>query len=138
MRRLLNILAVLVGVLSVVLILMNAALCVWAVVYYVQSGAKLPADLPLFAVMGLGAGLCFIGWLIGSRALQHLRKPDARSAVEIMTMAIYMLLFGGILPLIKNVPYAVIPLLIALYFVRRYVLQQTARVFPPGSTASHA
>lgn len=139
MRRLLNILAVMVGVLGLILILMNAALCVWAVVYYRTSGATLPADLPLFAVMGLGAGLCVIGGLIGSRALGHLRKPDARSAGEVLTLAIYLLAFGAISPLIKSVPYVVILVLIAgLFFVRRYVIKQAAKVFPPEGTAAHA
>jgi len=139
MRRLLNILAVLVGVLGLVLVLINAALCVWAVAYYKTSGATLPADLPLLAVIGLGAGLCFIGCLIGSRALGHLRKPNARSASEVLTMSIYLLAFSAISPLIKSIPFAVIlVLIVGLFFVRRYMIKQAARIFPPEVTASHA
>lgn len=137
MRLLINILAVIVGVLGLVLVLVNTALCVWAVVYYKISGATMPADLPLLAVIGLGVGLCFIGCLIGSRALGHLRKPDARSAGEIMTMTIYLLAFSAISPLIKSVPYAMIlGLIVGLFFVRRYVIKQTARIFPPEGNAS--
>ena len=139
MRRLINILAVIIGTASGLAGLGGAGIVCAAVYALFKPGTVTPPDLPGWAALGIGTGITFLGMLIASRALLHLRHPDAGTVRDMIGTAIYLIVLGGVVPLgLKfHVPGALLlAAVIVLYLFHRYFVRQViTRAFPPDGTS---
>jgi hypothetical protein len=140
MRRLLNILAVIICAITGLLGAGGALIFVGALVPLFRNILGFPADLTGLYFLLLGAGFGFLGFLITSRALLHLRHPDAGTARDMIGTAIFLIVIMGVLPLGTGL-YAPSSLLFAaligLYVFHRYLVKKvTAQAFPPDVTPS--
>lgn len=130
MRILLNILAVIIGLPSGFLAVAGSAYLVVAAVTYFQGSSPAPAGTSPIYFLIITAGFSFLGFLIASRALLHLRQPDAGTARDMIGTAIYLIVITGIVPLFKSSSIG-IPIIIGLYVFHRYLVKRiAARAFP--------
>jgi len=136
MRRLLNILAVIIGVVATLLGAGGAVFFVGAILALLRTTPTFPTDLPGVYILIFSGGASFLGFLIASRALLHLRHPDAGTARDMIGTAIYLIVFCGVLPLFKSSPF-LFPLIIGLYFVHRFLVKRvTAQALPLDAGSS--
>ncbi len=134
MRILLNILAVVIGLMSgFVAVTCSAYLVVGAVTTFQGNIPALGIAPGILAITFL-AGLAFLGFLIASRALLHLRQPDAGTARDMIGTAIYLIAIIGVAPLFRS-SFIMIPLIIGLYVFHRWLVRRiTTRAFPTPET----
>ncbi len=135
MRRLLNILAVIICAITGLLGAGGALIFVGALVPLFRNILGFPGDMTGLYFLLIGAGFGFLGFLIASRALLHLRHPDAGTARDMIDTAIILIVIMGVLPLIKSP--IVFLIVIGLYVFHRYLVKRvTAQAFPPSVTPS--
>lgn len=135
MRKLLNILAVIIGLMSAFAAVYGGVIFVSTMaVLFRESGAK--PDSAAFYLLALGGVFAFLGGLIASRALLHLRKPDAGTARDMIGTGIYVVAALVVYPLIKGSG-LFIPIIVGLYLLHRFVAKRVAaQAFPiPESNA---
>jgi hypothetical protein len=129
MRRLLNFLAVLLVMLGAGIAVANVALIVVAASHAVGVHSILPPEFPVFVVIALGAMLGFIGTLISYRAWTHLRRPDARTARDVLSFGLYMSAFAALSTFLRNYPYLTILAVVGLTLLRHYLSKRLANQF---------
>lgn len=130
MRKLLNILAVIIGLMSVTVAVTCGVLFVVTAATAFSGSPPTPDGTSATYLLVTLAGLSFLGFLIASRALLHLRQPDAGTARDMVGTAIYLLVFMGVFPLFKSSS-LVLPAIVGLYFVYRFLVKRiAARAFP--------
>lgn len=133
MKRLLNILAVIVGVLGAGVGGAGLFLFFGMIVAAFKPGSLFPHAWPAWYVLGLGAAFAFLGLLIASRALRHLRRPDAGTVRDMIGTAIYLIVFLLVARFVKSA--AVFPIIFFLYFLHRYLVKRiVAQAFPASGT----
>jgi hypothetical protein len=136
MRRLVNILAVIIGLVSAWIGAAGAFLAGGMVVAAFKKTPHFPEAWPGLIIVGIGAGYAFLGILIASRALLHLRHPDAGTARDMIGTAIYLIVFLGVVQLVKSA--WVFPLIMGLYIFHRFLVKRlAARAFPAGVTSAN-
>jgi len=151
MRIFLNILAVIGGLYSGLMVIAGGAFLVmgiWSLYHEPQA--------PRFAVsmfIAIGAGSAFLGMLMIVRAWRHLRRPDRNTANDVFCIATVVVVMSVMDSLRKNsilpVPGAhvrfeplmdlgvFVGLIIVSYLFYRLVLKRlAARAFPPEATSS--
>jgi hypothetical protein len=131
MRRLLNILAVILVGFNAVVVAGCLVVIGAVIVAFVHKTPALVDSWPGVAIAAFAAGMAFICSLFGWRALAHLRKPDADTAFDIITLALYLLAFIAVFPLSLGRPYVAILLLSGLspfssYLIKRIELRSSA------------
>ena len=140
MRILLNILAVIIGLVCGVLMLTCSAGFIVGAVAYFQGKASAPRTPPEIVAGLFLAGLAFIHGLIASRALLHLRHPDAGTARDMIGTAIFLIVMMAVLPLgtrLHAPGFLLLAAVIALYVFHRWLVKRiVTRAFPIPSTAT--
>jgi hypothetical protein len=125
MRKLLNTLAVIIGLTGVSGAVLGGGLVVMLGV------GRLMGDRPvsvsdegaMFVGFGVGGAMAFIGGLIASRAWLHLRRPDAGTTSDMIGTAIYLIVALAVFPLLKNSAW-VLPLIVGLYLFHRWLVKR--------------
>ncbi len=131
LRRLLNILAVIIGFVGAWIGGAGMLAVGGLIVAAFRKNSQFPEAWPAWYVLGIGAAFAFLGFLIAGRALRHLRHPDAGTVRDMIGTAIYLIVFLGVVPLVKSA--WVFPIIFALYFLHRYLVKRiAARAFPAG------
>ncbi len=145
MRKLLNILAVIIGAMSGLFGVAGAAMVVAALFTGFKQTPPFTADLRWLMLLLMGGGFCFLGFLIASRALLHLRHPDAGTVRDMIGTAIYLIVMGGVWPVGTSLKISgSVPALslsngllactVGLYLFHRYLVKRIiARAFPPDA-----
>lgn len=129
MRKLLNILAVIVGLMSAFAAVSGGVIFVSTMaVLFRESGSK--PDSAGFYLLALGGVFAFLGGLIASRAWLHLRKPDAGTARDMIGTALYIIAALVVYPLIKGSG-LFLPFIVGLYLFHRFLAKRVAaQAFP--------
>jgi hypothetical protein len=136
MRKLLNILAVIIGLAAGVAAVAGAALFVIPIARYVAEIGPKPEGLTMIYPLVLGGGVAFLCGVIASRALLHLRKPGAATARDMIGTAVYLIVALSVFPLFKSSAWS-LPLILGTYFFHRFLVRRvTAQTFPPSVSHS--
>lgn len=93
MRKLLSILAVLIGLMSALMAAGSSVFFVMTLVNCLKAGAAAWADLTPVYLLVITGCFAFLGFLIASRALLHVRKPDRGTATDIVGLATFLVGF---------------------------------------------
>jgi hypothetical protein len=136
MRKLLNILAVIIGLAGACVAVTGGALLVTALARLFTGSEPVPDGWMATFALVLGGGLAFLGGFIASRALLHLRKPDAGTARDMIGTAIYLIAMLAVLPLLKDSAWSLALILGAYFFHRFLVRRVTAQAFAPAEPLS--
>lgn len=135
MLRLLNILAVMVGVVGGLVGVVGVGVVVMGIVALLRKNPTFLADPMGVYGLGLFGGISFLGFLIASRARRHLRHPDATTVRDMIGTAIYLIAMAGVVPLLKGTFLSPVIILGLYLFHRALVKRITARGFSPDAAA---
>jgi hypothetical protein len=139
MRLLLNILAWVILLAAGIVAVGCVALFGTVGLEYLKENPRFPDIWPGISILLFSFGMAFLGSLFGWRALAHLRQPNAGTASDVITLAIYLLALAGGFPLFRRWPVVAFTLLLVLYFLRQYLIKRlAARAFPAGAPPRHA
>lgn len=130
MRKLLNILAVIIGLMGAVGAVAGGVVFVIGVISLFGASSAKPDGLTPVYGLGVSGGMAFLCGLIASRALLHLRQPDAGTARDMIGTAVYLIVILAVFPLLKGSAW-VLPIIIGLYLLHRFLAKRVAvRAFP--------
>jgi hypothetical protein len=139
MRKLLNILAVIIGLTGVSGVVVGGMLFVLMGVGCLigDRPVSISTEVALLFGFGVGGGMAFIGGLIASRAWLHLRRPDAGTTSDMIGTAIYLITALAIFPLLKNSAWVLL-LIFGVYLFHRWLVKRIAQWTVPISPLSKA
>ncbi len=128
-RVLLNSLAVILLLIGAGMALSNLAMLLLAASQAVSTHARISSDFPLFVIMALGTALFALGFYIAHRAWEHLQRPNATTARDVISFGIYLVFFSCATPLLRHHPYLALLTVIMLAVLRHYTVKRLATQF---------